>query len=155
MYKINIICVGDLKENYYKEAENDFLKRLKHFATINVIELQPIKLSNNPSQNEINSALAKEAESIKKYVSGKVFILAKEGKNYTSEEFSTLLFSSFDNATITFIIGSSYGLDENLKKACNKISFSKMTFPHHLFRIMLEEQIYRAFTIKNNITYHK
>lgn len=155
MYKINIVCVGDLKESFYKEAEKDFLKRLKHFASINIVELQPIKLDSAPSQSEINVALFKEAENIKKYVAGKVFVLAKEGKTYTSEEFSSLLFSSFDNSTITFVIGSSYGLDENFKKACNKISFSKMTFPHHLFRIMLEEQIYRAFTIKNNITYHK
>ncbi len=155
MYKINIVCVGDLKDSFYKEAEKDFLKRLQHFASINIIELQPIKLSNNPSQNEIKVALQKEAEMIKKCTMGKVFVLAKEGKEYTSEEFSNLLFSSFDNANITYVIGSSYGIDESYKSTCNKISFSKMTFPHHLFRIMLEEQIYRAFTIKNNITYHK
>ncbi len=155
VYKINLVCVGDLKETFYKECEIDFLKRLKHFATLNIIELPPIKLSNNPSQNEINNALLKEAELIKKCVSGKVFVLAKEGKTYTSEDFCRLLFSSFDRASVTFVIGSSYGLDEAFKKSCEKISFSKMTFPHHLFRIMLEEQIYRAFTIKNNITYHK
>ncbi len=155
MYKINIVCVGDLKEDFYKKAEADFLKRLKHMGMINIIELPPVKLSNNPSESEVATALKKEAEQISKNVSGKVFVLAKEGKSYTSEEFSSLLFSSFENSAVTFVIGSSYGLDENFKKGCNKISFSKMTFPHHLFRIMLEEQIYRAFTIKNNITYHK
>lgn len=155
MYKINIVCVGDLKDDYYKDAENDFLKRLKHFATINIIQLPPVKLSSNPSENEIAMALKKESDLISKKVSGKVFVLAKEGKSYTSVEFSSLLFSSFEKSSLTFVIGSSYGIDEDFKKKCDKISFSKMTFPHHLFRIMLEEQIYRAFTIKNNTTYHK
>ena len=156
MHKINIVCVGSLKEKFYKDAQDEYLKRLKKFCQINLIELQEHKLSQNPSRQEIEKSLDNEYAQILPFLKGKVIVLAVEGKQESSEDFCKQMFNFLDNfSIITFVIGSSYGLSQKIKKDNYLISFSLMTLPHHLVRIMLEEQIYRAFTIKNNITYHK
>ncbi len=155
MYKINIVCVGSLKEKYFISAQSEYLKRLSRFCEINLVELPEFKLPASPTLSQIEQALDKEYEQILLYLKGKVIILAVEGKMLDSNEFERELFKNFNTCgVITFVIGSSYGISSKLKNNY-LISLSKMTFPHHLARIMLEEQIYRAFTIHNNITYHK
>ena len=156
MHKINIVCVGSLKEKFYKDAQDEYLKRLKKFCQINIVELQEHKLSQNPSRQEIEKSLDNEYSQILPFLKGKVIVLAVEGKQESSEDFCKQMFNFLDNfSIITFVIGSSYGLSQKIKKDNYLISFSQMTLPHHLVRIMLEWQIYRAYTIKNNITYHK
>ena len=156
MYKINIVCVGKLKEKFYLEAQNEYLKRLQRFCEISITEIPEVLLPNNPNQNDITKALDKEYNSILPNLKGFIYVCDPRGKQLDSVEFSNKIikeFNSFD--TITFVIGSSYGLSEKIKGNNNLISFSKMTFPHHLMRVILFEQLYRAFCIKNNITYHK
>lgn len=157
MYKINIVCVGGLKENYYMEAQKDYLKRLSKFCQVNVTELAEQKLPSNPSEQDIKNNLEKEAKQIEKHLRGFVFVCDVLGKKFTSPSLATSLQKCYDTVdTITFVIGSSYGLSETIKQKANqKISFSDCTFPHHLMRIILLEQIYRGMCINNNITYHK
>ena len=157
MIKINIVTVGNLKEKYLIECEKEYQKRISRFANINIIEIEEEKLPKNYSDADISKCLVKESIKIEKYLSGYIVVLDVKGKNLSSEEFAKKINEinlNFD--TITFVIGSSYGLSENIKEKANLLlSFSKMTFPHQLFRIMALEQIYRAFTINNNILYHK
>lgn len=149
---IKIITVGKLKEKYFKDAVEEYLKRLSKYTKIDLIEV--------PDEDfDIKKTLLKEKESILKYVSDKDYVvtLEIEGKELTSVELSKKLNDTLiQNSDITFIIGGSYGLHEDIKKISNyALSFSKMTFPHQLFRIMLLEQIYRSYKIINNETYHK
>ena len=148
---IKIICLGNIKETYLKEALQEYQKRISKYTKLEIIELRDEKDTANP--------LKKEKENILKHISEKdnIVILDIKGKEYTSEEFATFINKELTlNSNITFIIGSSYGLDEEIKKLTNKkISFSHITFPHQLFRVILLEQIYRAFKILNNETYHK
>ena len=155
MYKINIVCVGKLKEKYLFDAQNEYSKRLKKFCKLDLIELDDTPLPQNPSKNEVNLALDREYEKILSNLKGQVFVCDPSGKALDSVAFSKEMIKAYDTAdTITFVIGSSYGLSQKIKT--NKmISFSMMTFPHHLMRIFLLEQIYRGFCIANNITYHK
>ena len=156
MYKINVVCVGKLKEKYFFEAQNEYLKRLKKFCKLEIIELEESYLPQNPSKNEVILALDKEYEKLTPYLKGQVVVCDLKGKTYDSVQFSKELLKTFDVVdTLTFVIGSSYGLSEKIKKNNKMISFSMMTFPHHLMRVFLLEQIYRAFCIANNITYHK
>lgn len=156
VYKINIVCVGKLKEKFFISAQEEYLKRLSRFCEIKVTELNEFLLPQDPSQTQIENALDKEYNQMQQYLKGKVFVCDSRGSQYISEDFSSLIFKSFENFdTITFVIGSSYGLSKKIKEGNSLISFSKMTFPHHLMRVFLQEQIYRAFCIKNNITYHK
>ena len=156
MYKINIVCVGKLKEKYFLSAQDEYVKRLQKFCYLKIIELNECLLPQSPSQINIDNALQKEYEQIKPFLKGKVFVCDSHGEQYDSMQFSNILVKTFDkNDTATFVIGSSYGLSNQIKKDNSLISFSKMTFPHHMMRVFLEEQIYRAFCIKNNITYHK
>ena len=156
MYKVNIVCVGKLKEKHFLSAQDEYLKRLSRFCDIKVVELNECLLPQNPSPAQIENALDKEYLQIQPNLKGKVFVCDSRGTQYDSVAFSEILIKSFENYdTATFVIGSSYGLSEKIKKGNSLISFSKMTFPHHLMRVFLEEQIYRAFGIKNNITYHK
>lgn len=144
---IKIICLGKLKEQYLSELTNDYLKRINKYHKIGLIELK----------DEEN--LVSEAKNIMKYInpSDYVITLEIEGKELTSEEFAKMIDNTFiTNSTITFIIGSSTGLDESVKKRSNyALSFSKFTFPHGLFRGILLEQIYRVFKINNHESYHK
>lgn len=150
---IKIICVGKIKERFYQEAIEEYLKRVKKYTKIDLIEVPDTKTDNE----EI--AKKKEKEQIEKHLSSKDYIicLAIEGKEYTSVEFANMIDKiQIKNSTITFIIGGSCGIDDEIKKKANQLfSFSKQTFPHQLFRVMLLEQIYRCYKILNNETYHK
>ena len=143
---IKIICVGKIKEKFYVDALNDSIKRLSKYTKLEIIEL--------PDSN-----ILKEKELILKNINFKDYniALAIEGREYNSVEFSNHIDKTLSvNSNITFIIGGSDGLDNEIKNSVNElISFSKMTFPHQLFRIILLEQIYRSFKINNNETYHK
>ena len=156
MYKVNIVCVGKLKEKFFLSAQEEYLKRLSRFCEIKVFGLNEFALPQSPSQAQIDNALDKEYQQILPLLKGKVFVCDSRGSQYDSVEFSNIITKSFENFdSITFVIGSSYGLSPKIKQGNSLISFSKMTFPHHLMRVFLEEQVYRAFCIKNNITYHK
>ena len=150
---IKIIAVGSLKEKYLKEAQEEYTKRLSKYTKIEVIELKDEGLSDK------NKTLSIEEERILKKINPRDYIITLEieGKELTSLEFAKKIEKTqIENSNITFIIGGSYGLSENIKKLSNyKLSFSKMTFPHQLFRIVLLEQIYRAYKINNNEKYHK
>ena len=152
MITINVDCVGNLKEKFSLDEQKEYLKRLSAFCKLNIIELK--------EQNKFDSVSVikeKEGEDIIKNLSGFSVLCDLKGKMFSSETFAKELEDiSMKNSKITFVIGGSYGVSENVKRACNlHISFSSMTFPHNLFRIMLLEQIYRAFTILNGKTYHK
>ena len=150
---IKIICVGKIKEKYLVDAINEYVKRIQKYCKLEIIELP------DESQGEINKILKLEGEKIKKYLNPKDYIISLEidGKNLTSLEFSKLIEEKqIKYSNITFIIGGSYGIDDSIKNKANyHLSFSKMTFPHQLFRLLLLEQIYRSFKINNNESYHK
>ncbi len=144
---IKIICLGKLKEDYLKDLCSDYLKRINKYHKCEIIELK----------DEEN--LEREAQNIKKYIGANDFVITLEieGKELDSKELALLIDKTFNNyGTITFIIGSSEGLHERIKNLSNfKLSFSKLTFPHGLFRGVLLEQIYRSFKINNHESYHK
>ena len=149
---ITIITVGKIKEKYIREGIDDYLKRLSKFTKIELIELE------DESFNKAKT-LKKEADKILKKINPKSFIVTLEidGKELSSIELSELIEkTTITHSNITFIIGGSYGLDDEIKKLSNyKLSFSKMTFPHQLFRLLFLEQLYRSYKIINNEEYHK
>lgn len=160
MQQISIVCVGKLKEKFYIEAFEEYSKRLKGLCSFSCVELQEIRLGDSPSQKEIESALDKEAEKIRSVIPQNSFCIALcvEGKSISSEKLSQLISdrAMSGKPDIAFIIGSSYGLSEKLKNVCDyKLSMSALTFPHHLARIILAEQIYRAYKIMEGSKYHK
>lgn len=150
---IKIIAVGSLKEKYQKEAIEEYSKRIKKYTNLEIVELKDEGLVHEQKAIEL------EAEKIKKHVSERDYIITLEieGKQYTSPEFAQKIEQiQIENSNIVFIIGGSYGISNEIKsKAKMHLSFSKMTFPHQLFRIILLEQIYRAYKIINNEKYHK
>ena len=154
MKKINIITVGKLKEEFFIKASNEYQKRLSNDYKLNIIEIPQVKLYDNPGEKEIAKALKDEEEKILKHIEkGVVIALCIEGKQYSSEEFANILDTP---EPITFIIGGSHGLSDAVKAKANlKLSFSKMTFPHRMFRVMLLEQIYRGVNILKGTPYHK
>ena len=157
---INIVSVGKLKEGYLREASAEYEKRIKGFSKINIMELNESRLPDNPSEALIEKALSDEATMMESYLSGKSFNIAMciEGKQLSSEKLSKKLDETgvLGYSTVNFFIGSSFGLSEKVKQQCHlRLSMSEMTFPHQLARIMLLEQIYRAFTIIHNRKYHK
>ncbi len=156
MIKINLIAVGDIKEKYLKDAVHEYLKRLSRFADVKITELREHIASSN-SQKDIEIALKKDAVEIEKYLKGYIITLDIEGIMLTSIDFSKKIDNlSLKTNEITFIIGASNGIHQSIKEKCNeRISFSKMTFPHQLMRVIFLEQLYRAFTIIKNISYHK
>ena len=159
MIKITLITLGKLKEKYLRDAVDEYAKRLSRYCKLDVVELTPINLSEKPSQGEIDAALLKEAEMVEKRIpeGSVVTALCVEGKANTSEQFAELIDKNTNSGkNMCFIIGSSYGLSDSIKQMANlKLSLSEMTFPHQLFRVMLLEQIYRAFKINEGSTYHK
>ena len=160
MLGIKLICVGKMKERFWTDAFAEYGKRLGAYCSLTVTEIAEQKLPSEPSPAEIASALAKEAAAIEKNLSPDEWIVALcvEGKEKTSEEMASLLRSRADSGKprLCFIVGGSYGLDERIKaRADEKLSMSRMTFPHHLARVMLAEQIYRAFKIIEGSRYHK
>ena len=159
MIKVTIIALGRLKEKYLTEAVKEYSKRLFRYCVLDILELEPVRLPENPSQSEINSALDKEAEMIIKKIpeGSEVYTLCVEGKQMSSPQLAYKVKAASNmGRSLTFIIGSSYGLSEKVKKCSNiRLSLSEMTFPHQLFRVMLLEQIYRAFKINEGSAYHK
>ncbi len=157
MVGVNIIAFGKLKEKYLTDACAEYLKRLGAFCKPCVVELADVRLSDNPSETEISLALKKEAKLLENYLNEKnSFNIAMciEGGQLPSIEFSKKLATAKNagSSKINFIIGSSYGLDDSVKKAADmRLSMSAMTYPHQLARVMLLEQIYRAFMIENNV----
>lgn len=150
---INFITMGKLKESYFREACEEYKKRLSAFATVKIFEPEPAFLPQNPNQTQISQALAKEAEKIRALAKGFKIAMCIEGKTLSSESLSEKI---RDISEISFIVGSSFGLDENFKRECDfRLSMSPMTFPHSLARVMLFEQVYRAMSIAANSKYHK
>ena len=149
---IKIITVGKIKEKYYTDAVNEYLKRLSKYTKIDLIEVKD-------EDFEISKTLLKEKESILKYIDDKDYVitLEVEGNELDSVSLSKKINDIQNNySNITFVIGGSYGLHEDIKKLSNyRLSFSKLTFPHQLFRVILLEQLYRSYKIINNETYHK
>ncbi|MCD7775316.1 MAG: 23S rRNA (pseudouridine(1915)-N(3))-methyltransferase RlmH [Clostridiales bacterium] len=160
MQKITIVCVGKLKDAFYRDASEEYLKRLKAYCKAEIIEIQPVSLPENPSEGEIRNALETEGDRIIKKIppNSTAVAMCVEGETYSSEDLARLIGSASmkNGGSVTFVIGGSYGLSDKVKNAAQiKMSASKMTFPHRLFRVMLLEQIYRAFTIINGGKYHK
>ncbi len=159
MIKINIICVGKLKEAYWRNALAEYSKRLSAYSSFNVIELAEAPLGDDPSEAQTAQALEKEAAAFEKHISrGYSIALCIEGKQLTSEQLAETIndISVAGNSTINFLIGSSFGLSPRIKSQCRlRLSMSAMTFPHQLARIMLSEQLYRAFSILSHTKYHK
>ena len=155
---ISLIVIGKLKEEYLRSACAEYIKRLGRYCTFELHELDECRLSDSPSDKEIAAALKKEAEQIKKYAKGMIVPMCIEGKQLTSPELSEKITTAgvSGQSTVTFIIGSSFGLDPEIKAmGALKLSMSKMTFPHQLARVMLLEQIYRSFQIAEGGKYHK
>lgn len=158
--KITLICVGKLKEKYLTEAVEEYSKRLSRYCTLELVEVSDEKAPENASCAEEEIIKRKEGERILKTIKDNSYciVLAIDGKMLSSEELSDKINSLGISGTshITFIIGGSLGLSEEvLKRADLKLSFSKMTFPHQLMRVVLLEQVYRAYKIICNEPYHK
>lgn len=157
--KINIICVGKIKEDFFKGAAAEYEKRLSRFCDISIINLPDKSIPENASESECQNVLKAEGELILKKIgkSDTVIALCVEGKMLTSEGLAEKI-KEIQNysSTIDFVIGGSLGLSQEVKNRADfKLSLSAMTFPHRIARIVLEEQIYRAFKINNNESYHK
>lgn len=156
---VNIICVGKIKEDYFLKATAEFEKRLSRFCTFNVICLPDKSIPDNPSEAECSAVLAREGEQILKKIGKSDIVVAMciEGKQLSSEQLAAKIAEfQMQGSTIDFVIGGSLGLSEEVKKRASlRLSMSSMTFPHRIARLMLEEQIYRAFKINANETYHK
>lgn len=159
MIKITLITLGKLKEKYLNEAVKEYTKRLSAYAKLDIIELEPVKLPDKPSRSEIENALLKESELILKKIpqNSEIITLCVEGQELSSPDFAKKIGNlEAMGKSITLIIGSSYGLSENIKKRSHlRLSLSQMTFPHQLFRVLLLEQLYRAFKINEGSQYHK
>lgn len=154
---INIVCVGTIKERYLSEAIQEYSTRLSKWASVKIIELAEEKLPKNYSDKDIENVKSKEGKRILDNIKGYTILMDISGKELTSVELSEKIDTIKNtSSTITFVIGGSYGVSDEVRNMANaRLSFSKMTFPHQLFRVMLLEQIYRAFTISNNVAYHK
>ncbi len=160
MRNIQLITVGKLKEKYMKDFSAEYEKRLSAYCKLTVTELEPVRLSDNPSEKEIQNALKKEAELIKGKMLPNAFVISMciEGKEISSKALAEKIEETGVSGQngIVFIIGSSFGLSEEIKRESDmRLSMSPMTFPHKLARIMLLEQIYRAFSISRGGKYHK
>lgn len=153
--KIKLVAVGNLKDSYWKDACNEYLKRLKRFAEVTVVEIPEETIAENATQ--IETAKNKEGTRILQAVKEKMYLLSLDGEQLTSEKFAEYIKEDYDlGRAVTFVIGGSYGTSNEVnKRADKKIAFGKITFPHRLMRVVFLEQLYRAFTINNNISYHK
>ena len=151
MMKIKLVCVGSIKENFFKSAIDEYAKRLQKFCKLEIIEVKQGKSGND-------NAKAEEYAEIVKHLEGYVCVLAIEGKQLSSPEFAEKLndIATHGGSVVSFVIGGSFGVDDRIKNVANfLLSFSKMTFPHQLFRVLTLEQIYRAFNIQSHTPYHK
>jgi 23S rRNA (pseudouridine1915-N3)-methyltransferase len=158
--KIKIYAIGHLKEAYLKQGINEYLERLKPYTQIEIIEVNDESIVNNPSLKEIEIAKDKEGQKILKLLKNDEYVIGLDlvNKQPTSPEFAKYLEDKFvlGGSNISFVIGGSYGLSDELKKRCqDRIGLSNMTFLHQMTRLILLEQIYRAFKINRNEVYHK
>ena len=149
---INIVCVGNLKEKFSKEHQEEYCKRLSAFCKLSIIEVKEQNQLSNPEM-----ILEKEGEEILKKLKGYSILCDINSTEIGSEKFAKKLKDlSLKTSTLSFVIGGSYGVSQSVRDRCDeRISFSPMTFPHNLFRIMLLEQIYRGFMIESGKSYHK
>lgn len=152
MLTINIVCVGNLKEKFWQDAQNEYLKRLSKFCKLNVVEV-----AEQNKFDDIDKILEVEGKEIINKLNGKSILLDVGGQELSSEEFALKISKiSLKNSTITFVIGSSYGISDDVKqKIQDRLSFGRATYPHNLARIILLEQIYRCFMINSGSKYHK
>ena len=159
MANVTIVTVGSLKEGYLREAVAEYKKRLSQYARVDEIEIKEERISNEDNRAEIESALSREADKILSAIPKDSYKIALcvEGKQYNSEELAKLIGEGCDRGgKISLVIGSSYGLSERVKKECDvRLSFSKLTFPHQLMKVILFESLYRSFTILAGKRYHK
>ena len=159
MQRVTVLCVGKLKEKFYIDAAAEYVKRLQRHCKLELIELPEQRLPDDPSPAEIQKALRTEGDAIRERLpkGGAVIALCIEGRPCSSEELSRRMaeFGVQGKTQLTFLIGGSVGLDEDLKRQADwRLSMSLMTFPHHMARIMLLEQIYRAYQIAGGTKYH-
>ena len=160
MQKVTVLCVGKLKEKFYADACAEYQKRLTRHCKLDLLELPEQRLPENPSEAEIEAALSKEADAIEEKLprGGAVVALCVEGRTMSSEQLADTLsrYAAQGVSQVTFLIGGSFGLHERVKLLAElRLSMSPMTFPHHLARVMLLEQIYRAYQIESGTKYHK
>lgn len=162
MQRITLLCVGKLKEKFYMEAAAEYTKRLSRYCKLELIELPEERLPENPSPAQIEGALLKEAEAIRRKLppACRLVALCVEGRERSSEDLARTMAAwgaeGGPEKGLAFLIGGSFGLHASLKaQAADKLSMSPMTFPHHLARVMLLEQIYRAYQINAGTRYHK
>lgn len=160
MLNITVISVGKLKEKYLKEAAGEYEKRLGRFCSLKTVEVRDEAIPDGCSDKEKNAVLGREGERIMSRIPKGAYVvsLCVEGGQMTSEKFAQVIddLALGGESSIAFIIGGSLGLSDEIKKRSDmRLGFSKMTFPHQLMRVILLEQIYRAFTISKGITYHK
>ena len=160
MLNVTYIYFGQQKDEYFRRAMDEYIKRISKYAKFTEKVLKPENLPDNPTQNEINTALEKEAKQLSPYLTKSAYKIAMcvEGKTMSSEKFAQLFEKTMNEgkSEIVFVVGSSHGLSESVKNSCDfRLSFSPMTFAHGLFGVMLCEQIYRAFTINAGEKYHK
>ena len=160
MQRITLLCVGKLKEKFYADAAAEYQKRLSRYCKLDIIELPEERLPEDPAPAQIEAALAREAEALRgKLPPGAVLAaLCVEGRERSSEELAELMarWAGRGESRVAFLIGGSHGLHASVKReAAERLSMSPMTFPHHLARVMLLEQIYRAFQINGGTRYHK
>ena len=158
--KCTVYCTGSLKETYWRDAEKEYIKRMSRFGGWSVVELSEERLPENPSQKEIDTALTKEGERLLKRLPANAYTIALcvEAKPLSSEQLAKKVaeIALLGKSEIALIIGSSHGLAEQVKNACQmRLSISPMTFPHQLMRVLLAEQFYRAHKINANENYHK
>ena len=156
---ITVVCVGKIKEKFFTDAINEYSKRLSRFCKIDIVEVKDIKIPDNPSDKECAQVLEKEAELILAKIPKDSYIipLCIEGKEFSSPELADKIRTiSMEKSHITFIIGGSLGMTEDVKRIGSlRLSFGKLTLPHQLMRVVLLEQIYRAFKINGGESYHK
>ena len=160
MQRVTLICVGTLKEKFYAEAAAEYVKRLSRCCKLTLIELPEERLPENPSPAQVEAALEKEAAAIRGKLPGSSSLIALcvEGRERSSQDLAHLMetLASRGESQLAFLIGGSFGLHESVKaQAAERLSMSPMTFPHHLARVMLLEQIYRGFQINGGGKYHK
>ncbi len=160
MQKVTIICTGKLKEKFYLDAAAEYAKRLSRFCTLTILELPEERLPESPSPAQIEAALAREADAVRAKLPAGCLLIAMcvEGQERSSEALARYLAEAAARGAghIVFLIGSSYGMHHSLKQQADlRLSMSPMTFPHHLLRVMLLEQIYRAYQINAGSKYHK
>ncbi len=156
MIAVKLICVGNIKEKYLTQALDEYYKRLSRFCNLTVTEIPSTLITKNDEAN-IKKALSTEAKQITEKQIGMIVVMDKEGTPFSSFDMANLIKeASMQKGAISFIIGSSNGICQTVKDKADKIvSFGLITLPHQLFRVVLAEQIYRAFTILNDIPYHK